>query len=42
MLIGEAPGDAEDRSGTPFDGPAGALLDRMLPSIGLDRGQHCC
>jgi uracil-DNA glycosylase len=37
MLIGEAPGAEEDRSGTPFVGAAGQLLDRMLASIGLDR-----
>lgn len=37
MLIGEAPGAEEDRSGTPFVGQAGQLLDRMLGSIGLTR-----
>lgn len=37
MLVGEAPGAEEDRSGRPFVGPAGQLLDRMLASIGLDR-----
>ncbi|MDD2876762.1 MAG: uracil-DNA glycosylase [Acidiphilium sp.] len=37
MLIGEAPGAEEDRTGLPFVGPAGQLLDRMLTSIGLDR-----
>ena len=37
MLVGEAPGEDEDRKGLPFQGPAGALLDRMLASIGLDR-----
>ncbi len=37
MLIGEAPGAEEDRSGTPFVGKAGQLLDRMLGSIGLTR-----
>ena len=37
MLIGEAPGDAEDEQGHPFVGPAGALLDRALQDIGLDR-----
>ena len=37
MFIGEAPGAEEDRSGTPFVGAAGQLLDRMLASIGLDR-----
>ena len=37
MLVGEAPGAEEDRAGTPFVGPAGQLLDRMLASVGLDR-----
>ncbi len=37
MLIGDAPGPDEDRSGRPFTGRAGAYLDRMLASIGLDR-----
>jgi len=37
MLIGDPPGEAEDRSGTPFPGPDGALLDRMLASVGLAR-----
>jgi uracil-DNA glycosylase family 4 len=39
MLVGEAPGAEEDRSGKPFVGRAGQLLDRMLASIGLDRSQ---
>lgn len=37
MILGEAPGADEDATGTPFVGPAGQLLDRMLASIGLDR-----
>jgi uracil-DNA glycosylase family 4 len=37
MLVGEAPGAEEDRTGRPFVGRAGQLLDRMLNSIGLDR-----
>ena len=37
MIIGEAPGAEEDRTGRPFVGRAGQLLDRMLASIGLDR-----
>ena len=37
VLIGEQPGDAEDRTGRPFVGPAGALLDRALLEAGLDR-----
>lgn len=39
MLIGEAPGAEEDRQGKPFVGPSGQLLDRMLATIGLDRGK---
>ena len=38
MLIGEAPGAEEDKIGLPFVGASGQLLDRMLASIGLDRG----
>jgi uracil-DNA glycosylase len=37
MFVGEAPGEGEDRSGRPFVGRAGQLLDRMLGTIGLDR-----
>ena len=37
MLIGEAPGANEDKEGLPFVGRAGALLDKMLDAIGLDR-----
>ena len=37
MLIGEAPGSNEDLEGLPFVGRAGALLDKMLGSISLDR-----
>ena len=37
MLIGEAPGSNEDQEGLPFVGRAGALLDKMLDSINLDR-----
>lgn len=36
-LVGEQPGDAEDRAGAPFVGPAGQLLDRALAAAGLDR-----
>ncbi|HEY0844287.1 MAG TPA: UdgX family uracil-DNA binding protein [Noviherbaspirillum sp.] len=39
MLVGEQPGDQEDRKGHPFVGPAGQLLDRALAEAGLDRGQ---
>jgi uracil-DNA glycosylase len=37
MIIGEAPGAEEDRTGRPFVGRAGQLLDRMLAAIGLAR-----
>ena len=37
MLVGEGPGEQEDRQGKPFVGRAGQLLDRMLAAIGLDR-----
>ena len=37
MLIGEAPGANEDKEGLPFVGRAGALLDKMLAAISLDR-----
>lgn len=37
MVIGEAPGEQEDRAGEPFVGPAGQLLDRMLAALGLSR-----
>jgi uracil-DNA glycosylase family 4 len=39
LLIGDPPGPDEDRSGTPFAGPAGNYLDRMLASISLNREQ---
>jgi DNA polymerase len=38
MLVGEQPGDQEDRAGAPFVGPAGAVLDRALAEAGIDRG----
>ena len=37
MLVGEQPGDSEDRAGKPFVGPAGGLLDRALGEAGIDR-----
>lgn len=37
MIVGEAPGQEEDRRGEPFVGRAGKLLDEMLLSLGLDR-----
>ncbi|CAL9501681.1 UdgX family uracil-DNA binding protein [Streptomyces sp. enrichment culture] len=36
LLIGEQPGDQEDRQGKPFVGPAGRLLDRALEDAGID------
>ena len=37
VLVGEQPGDQEDRSGQPFVGPAGGLLDKALEAAGIDR-----
>lgn len=37
MLVGEQPGDQEDKSGAPFVGPAGRLLDKALAAAGVDR-----
>jgi len=37
VLVGEQPGDQEDRQGRPFVGPAGRLLDRALEEAGLAR-----
>jgi uracil-DNA glycosylase len=37
VLVGEQPGDQEDRKGEPFVGPAGRLLDRALADAGIDR-----
>jgi DNA polymerase len=37
MLVGEQPGDQEDRVGRPFVGPAGRLLDDALEKAGIDR-----
>src|ERR1700704_6956375 len=37
MLVGEQPGDQEDRAGKPFVGPAGKLLDNALVKAGIDR-----
>lgn len=39
MLVGEQPGDQEDRAGEPFVGPAGRLLDRALRDAGIDPAQ---
>jgi uracil-DNA glycosylase len=38
MLVGEVPGDREDREGRPFVGPAGRELDRALETVGIERG----
>ena len=38
MIVGEQPGDQEDRAGHPFVGPSGKLLDRALEEAGIDRG----
>jgi len=40
MLVGEAPGENEDKQGEPFVGQAGKLLDNMLASLGLARGRN--
>jgi DNA polymerase len=37
MIVGEAPGEQEDRLGQPFVGPSGKLLDNMLAAIGISR-----
>jgi uracil-DNA glycosylase family protein len=39
MMIGEQPGDHEDKEGRPFVGPAGKLLDRCLEEVGIDRSK---
>src|SRR5204862_459326 len=38
VFVGEAPGAREDKDGRPFVGAAGKLLDELLASIGLERG----
>nr|BFE63780.1 UdgX family uracil-DNA binding protein [Dactylosporangium thailandense] len=38
LVVGEQPGDVEDRRGHPFVGPAGKVLDRAFDAAGLDRG----
>jgi DNA polymerase len=37
VLLGEQPGDQEDRQGLPYVGPAGKVLDRALVEAGIDR-----
>jgi DNA polymerase len=39
MIVGEGPGEEEDKQGKPFVGRAGQLLDKMLAAIGLDRSK---
>ena len=39
MLVGEAPGDKEDKSGEPFVGRAGEMLDRLLGNVAVEREQ---
>jgi uracil-DNA glycosylase family protein len=39
MLVGEQPGDQEDRQGHPFVGPSGRLLDEGLEAAGIDRSR---
>ena len=39
MLVGEVPGDREDKEGHPFVGPAGRELDRGLETAGIDRAE---
>lgn len=39
FVIGEQPGDAEDRAGHPFVGPSGGLLDRAFEAAGVDRDE---
>lgn len=41
MVIGEGPGEEEDKSGRPFVGKAGQLLDKMLSAISLGRTKNC-
>lgn len=41
LVIGEEPGEEEDKQGLPFVGPAGKLLDKMLNAIQLDRSVNC-
>jgi DNA polymerase len=39
MLVGEQPGDQEDRKGHPFVGPAGGILSKALDEAGIERGE---
>ena len=38
MMVGEQPGDQEDKQGKPFVGPAGGMLAKALEDAGIDRG----
>src|SRR5438270_12412778 len=42
MLVGEQPGDREDRAGSPFVGPGGALLDRAPQQEGIEGSRTYC
>jgi uracil-DNA glycosylase len=39
MFVGEQPGDQEDLAGKPFVGPSGAMLDKTLDKVGIDRSE---
>src|SRR3954466_9258198 len=39
MMVGEQPGDQEDKQGHPFVGPAGGVLRRALEEVGVDPGR---
>jgi len=39
MLVGEQPGDQEDKAGRPFVGPAGRVLEEALDQAGIDRSE---
>src|SRR6266550_6964681 len=39
IMVGEQPGDQEDRQGVPFVGPAGAMLDKALEDAGIPRSE---
>lgn len=41
LVVGEGPGEDEDKTGRPFVGKAGQLLDKMLIAIGLSRNKNC-
>lgn len=41
FVVGEGPGETEDRTGRPFTGKAGELLDKMLAAISLSRQTNC-